>query len=413
MSKVRLSDTPGSSRRWFGNLISFVVSIVVSYFVLGSLFLRFGPGLMPELSGQFPMAANLWWQPSAPDPSNNDYLALLGDSYAEGVGDWKAEQVDITSPSNSADVIHRLAGRNILSFGRRGAGSAEGLVRMPALALGAGGCFFFPSLRRPEEVVYYFYEGNDLEDNIEFMKRRLGLSVGDAGIKNASIEFLDQNWGNPGRKPCLLYFGKSIKTLIKTARKSNLPWLGVDVDESQKAPAPNRALINGEVQNLPANLQGPGLGLDEQSVTAAFEVFEVSLGWLQQALPGIKITVVHLPSVLSTYRLFGPSVTVEVPDDNSTVHASIDVASRSDEICRRLHDITVDFGIGFVDARLAIRELATREVIHGPRDWTHFNRAGYTRLGETVAAALTGDELFNDCGQLAIIEDREMTLPSM
>jgi hypothetical protein len=181
MSDVPLSKAPRSSKRWLGNLVSFVVSIVFSYFILGSLFLRLAPGLIPWVNSQVPMAANLWWQPSAPDPSSNDYLALLGDSYAEGVGDWKAQQVDFTSPSHSADVIHRLTGRNILSYGRRGAGSAEGLVRLPALALGAGECFYFPSLQRPQEVVYYFYEGNDLEDNIEFMNKRLGLSVGDAG----------------------------------------------------------------------------------------------------------------------------------------------------------------------------------------------------------------------------------------
>jgi hypothetical protein len=412
MSEAPPSQAPSSSKRWLGNLVSFAVSIVFLYFVLGSVFLRLAPGLMPWLSSQVPMAANLWWQPAAPDPSSNDYLALLGDSYAEGVGDWKAEQVDFTSPSHSADVIHRLTGRNILSYGRRGAGSAEGLVRLPALALGAGECFFFPSLREPQEVVYYFYEGNDLEDNIEFINRRLGLSVGDAGVRTASIKFLNQNWATPGLKPCLLYVGKSIKTLIKTARKTILARLAVNSDETQASPAPNRALISAEVMELPASLQGPGLDLDEQSIAAAFEIFEVSLMWLQQALPDTKITVIQLPSVLSTYRLFGPSVTVEVPDHSSTVHSSINVASRSDEICRRLRDITLGSGAAFFDARPAMRELGTQEIIHGPRDWTHFNRVGYTRLGETVAAALIAADPPNDCGRLADIEDREMLQPS-
>jgi len=412
LSEVRPPEAPHAARRWLGNLASLVVSIVVTYLVLGPLFLRFGPGLIPGISSQFPMAANLWWQPSAPDPSNNDYLALLGDSYAEGVGDWKAEQLDFTSPSHSADVIHRLTERNILSFGRRGAGSAEGLVRLPALALGAGDCLFFPSLVQPQEIVYYFYEGNDLEDNIEFINRRLGLSVGDAGIRTASINFLDHKWGEPGRKPCLLYFGKSIKTLTKTAGKTIRPWLGVDIDETQTAPAPNRALIDGEMTELPATLQGPGLGLDEQSVAAAFEVFEVSLMWLRHALPDIEITIVHLPSVLSTYELLGPSVTVEAYDRSSTVHGSTEVASRSNEICRRLRDITLGLGASFVDARPALRELGTHKIIHGPRDWRHFDRAGYTRLGETVAAALNGEGTSNDCGRLANIEDGELALPS-
>lgn len=400
MSKAPSTKAPNFWKRWLGNLVSFAVSIVFLYFVVGSLFLRFAPGLIPALSSQVPMAANLWWQPSAPDPSSNDYLALLGDSYAEGVGDWKAEQVNFTSPSHSADIIHRLTGRNILSYGRRGAGSAEGLVRLPALALGAGECFYFPTLRPPQKIIYYFYEGNDLEDNIDFMSKRLGLRVGDAGVRNASIKFLDQNWGTPGHNPCFLYFGKSIKSFIKTASKTFFPPPGVHSGENDTSPTPNRALIGAEIVALPADLQGPGLDLDEQSVAAAFEIFDVSLTWLQQALPDTTVTVIHLPSVLSTYRLSGPSVTVEVPDHSPTVHSSISVASRSDEICRRLRDITLGSGAEFFDARPAMRELGAQEIIHGPRDWTHFNRTGYTRLGETVAAALTEEEPSNHCGRL-------------
>jgi hypothetical protein len=404
MSEVPPSKAPGSWKHWLANLVIFVVSIIFTYTVVGSLFLRFAPGLTPALSSQVPMAANLWWQPSAPDPSSNDYLALLGDSYAEGVGDWKAQQIDFTSPSHSADVIHDLTGRNILSYGRRGASSAEGLVRLPALALGAGECLFFPSLRPPQEIVYYFYEGNDLEDNIDFMNRRLGLGVGDVGVSNASIKFLEKNWGTPGRNPCFLYFGKSIKSFIKTARETFFPPPDVNNNGTETPPAANRALIGTEVVALPAALQGPGLDLDEQSVAAAFEVFDVSLMWLRQTLPDIKITVVHLPSVLSTYNLAGPSVTVEVPDKSSTVHSSLDVASRSDEICRRLRDITLGSGAHFFDARPSMRELGTREIIHGPRDWTHFNRAGYTRLGETVAAALMDKAPSDHCGRLSNIE---------
>lgn len=407
MNKTPLSKIPSFWKRWLGNIVSFAVSIVFLYFVVGSVFLRFAPGLMPALSSQVPMAANLWWQPSATDPSGNDYLAMLGDSYAEGVGDWKAEQVDFTSPSHSADVIHRITGRNILSYGRRGAGSAEGLVRLPALALGAGECFYFPDLRPPQEIVYYFYEGNDLEDNIDFMQKRLGLSVGDAGVRNASTEFLDQNWGTPGRKPCFLYFGKSIKSFIKTARKTFFPPPGAQNNGAGAPPAPNNALIGKELVELPAVLQGPALDLNEQSLAAAFEIFEVSLMWLQRAFPDTRITIIQIPSVLSTYRLSGPDVTVEFPDHSSTVHSAINVAARSDEICKRLRDITLGSGASFFDARPAMRALGSQEIIHGPRDWTHFNRSGYTRLGETVASALGEEEPPDDCGRLSSSEGRE------
>jgi len=162
---------------------------------------------------------------------------------------------------------------------------------------------------------------------------------------------------------------------------------------------------------LPASLQGPGLELDEQSTNVAFDVFEVSLAWLQQALPNVRITIVHLPSVLSTYDLVGPSVTVETVDKNTTVHRAENVDSRSDEICRRLRHIALGSGVNFFDARPAMRALGKKKIIHGPRDCTHFNQVGYTRLGEAVAAALNEEEPPTDCGRLANSEDRDIMQP--
>ena len=42
-------------------------------------------------------------------------------------------------------------------------------------------------------------------------------------------------------------------------------------------------------------------------------------------------------------------------------------------------------GGGFVDLRPAIRIASAREMLHGPRDFQHFNRRGMEVLGQTVA----------------------------
>jgi hypothetical protein len=144
-------------RRQFGNLATLGVTLLFFYFVVGFLFLRFGPGFLPSLPNLFPIAATIWWQPSAPDPAHHDYVALLGDSYAEGAGDWGAARTRIDEPYSSADIIHQRTGLNILSFGVGGSGSAEGFVLYPTWALNAGYCFIFPTPRRPTSAIYYFY----------------------------------------------------------------------------------------------------------------------------------------------------------------------------------------------------------------------------------------------------------------
>ena len=58
-----------------------------------------------------------------------DYVALVGDSYAQGRGDWLLGQdPDGNGPFHSAHVLHERSGRDVLSFGRGGTGSVRAAV---------------------------------------------------------------------------------------------------------------------------------------------------------------------------------------------------------------------------------------------------------------------------------------------
>jgi hypothetical protein len=46
--------------------------------------------------------------------------------------------------------------------------------------------------------------------------------------------------------------------------------------------------------------------------------------------------------------------------------------------------------------RPALRAAAAKALIHGPRDWNHFNDAGYRVLGETLAKSI-GDTASTAC----------------
>jgi hypothetical protein len=46
---------------------------------------------------------------------------------------------------------------------------------------------------------------------------------------------------------------------------------------------------------------------------------------------------------------------------------------------------TIGQGAGFLDLRPAIRSASARDILHGPRDFKHFNRKGMEVLGQTVA----------------------------
>lgn len=68
-----------------------------------------------------------------------DYVVILGDSYAQGAGDWYLETAaaswDSGTPYQAAHVIFEQTGRDVIELGVSGAGSFDGLVYYPALLL--------------------------------------------------------------------------------------------------------------------------------------------------------------------------------------------------------------------------------------------------------------------------------------
>src|SRR5437899_8308651 len=146
-------------------------SIACTYLIVEFIFFR---ALLPQLSlnlkTHLPDTAGVLVQASKAELVPHNYIALLGDSNAEGVGDWLLEgNGDRTKPFHSADIIHEATGRDVVSFGRVGAGSAEALVARPALIFGGTECYLFPKIEAPRDLIVYFYEGNDIEDNDRFL----------------------------------------------------------------------------------------------------------------------------------------------------------------------------------------------------------------------------------------------------
>jgi len=108
-------------------------------------------------------------------PVPHDYTALLGDAYAQGEGDWRRTANGfLNSPFHSADLLHQAGPGDVISFGRAGAGSLEGIVAAPVGAL-----MYLNALRRfeplapPATALLYFYEGNDLNNNLRDLRSRL------------------------------------------------------------------------------------------------------------------------------------------------------------------------------------------------------------------------------------------------
>src|SRR5436305_1289888 len=151
-------------KRALVNLSLVLVSLAITYFIAELVFFRL---LLPQMSlnlkTYLPDRADVVTQNSKAGYLPHDYIALLGDSFAEGLGDWLlAARGNRALPFHSANVLHDLLGKDVVSLGRGGYGSAESIVQKPTRVYGNDHCYLFPQFEEPRRFLIYFHEGNDV-----------------------------------------------------------------------------------------------------------------------------------------------------------------------------------------------------------------------------------------------------------
>jgi hypothetical protein len=365
------------------NALLLLVSVAVTYLVASFVIFRFlEPHLSLNLHPHFPDIAEFFAQTSKAGTVPRDYIALLGDSYAEGQGDGLlAANGDREKFVHSAHVLQRLTGRDVVSLGIGGAGSVQAMVRQPARIL-HGGCFLYPQVEPPRQILVYFYEGNDLDENGYIV--RLVAAEG-ALTRETVARYVEAHYGAPPRLRCFSDLGE---TMFKMAHF--LITNAESFETLRKPSAHNKVLAGGAAQAAPA-LQKPPVEMEPVALDASFTVFDVSLEWLRRNFSA-PVTVVYLPSPAAIYRHADPSVDVYThwPLNDVQLIAARDIDAASQRTCERIRALALARGARFLDMRPALRAAAASAVIHGPQDWNHFNAAGYRVLGETLAGSLDG-----------------------
>lgn len=392
-----------SAHPWRGNLLLLAGSVLLAYLVFE---LALFPRILPELSldkqeylhREARILAQSSKNGSTPEPG---YVAILGDSYALGMGEWLLDASPSGRPDYaSAHVLHHLTGRGVVSFGRAGAGSMDGILVQPLASLHFLRSLWRFSMPDPGAVLVYFYEGNDLTDTMRSVRRRIS-SAETPGLADPARarDFVRQVVADETPRPPLfanLLFGhfllkavdKAVNRSVKGVRRA------VEGEDEPDGPQPpvriNRATVNGTVLELPNYLQGPALELSDEDVAVALAILDACLDELasRPEFAAAAKTVVYLPAPLSCYDLATDTVHAQRAEPGENRFPARLVRQRGEHIARAVRDAALAHGMDFIDPRPALREAARREFIHGPRDWKHFNREGYTILARAIAARL-------------------------
>jgi hypothetical protein len=365
------------------NTILAATSIACAYLICEFLFFRFYlPYASLNIKTHLPDTAGVLVQNSKSEFVPHNYIAILGDSIAEGVGDWLLQaNGDRTKPFHSADVIRRITGRDVVSFGRFGAGSAQALVTRPATIFAGTDCYFFPRIEAPQEMVVYFSEATDVGDNDLFLSRVI-RKYGNAS--NDSIEALLNEFASVSPWKCRAYLTDTISRMVKFLFRHHVQGVSLETDPERD----NALIVAGEQVPAP-RLNGPDLAYSEGQVLDAMRVFERSLAWLRSRFPDVPTTVVYIPSPASVYTFATEEIVTSRPRQPTITASPTQVATRSDLMCDLLRAATLAHGAAYIDARPVLRKAAKTHLLHGPIDWGHFNKAGYHLLADIVLHRIT------------------------
>jgi hypothetical protein len=370
-----------------------------------------------------------------------DYVALVGDSYAQGRGDWLLSQdPNRNGPFHSAHVIHERTGRDVLSFGRGGTGSVRAAVEAVAKQryLAASRRFH---LGPPGALVFYFYEGNDLHDTLlellylygvqdeAFAEAESGasgppgfqamlhmafqdepdyfrraLEHPELGDREAFRRRLEQRF--VATHPLIrrledpplfdgLHLARFLRATLAGEFGGSPPPASPDEDvfplrrQRPSSLTPKNVLrVREREVPLTVELQGPAPDLDARETDAALWALEESLAWLTEAFPGVPLCLVYIPSPAVSYRFAREPVEVQPLGSRPSAYASETLLARSEALRGRVAGIARRGGYAFVDPTPAVRRNTQRELLHGPTDVRHFNRLGYTLLGNQVSGCI-------------------------
>ena len=346
-----------------------------------------------------------------------DYIAIVGDSNALGQGDWYLKAVKQHKFSqgdyHSAHIIHNRTGRDVISYGALGSGSLRGLVSQPILHHRHINSLRAFTLEEPEMILVYFYEGNDLDDNVLDLKRRYEnrydmdriydteyfkqfiqetviekdpLYNADGFLKNFLftrflVESFSDNVPNEIRRG-YKKFRRGINELLGRAEPP-----GHDEPPLPQYPVQhNIALIGGKEFQFPLNNQAPALELTAEETKRAIYVFEQSILFLAEFFKKSSLAVVFIPSPMSVYQWESSPVIVPIHQSYGGYEPAV-IYERSRELCRKVQDIAQKYKFKFADTTRSFKDAAAKELIHGPRDGMHPNEQGYRALAEGVIAA--------------------------
>ena len=396
------------------------------------LIMALGEWLFPKFIGKLPLRLyglidknlRVLAQSSKKNQLPKDYIALTGDSYAIGAGDWLNEVRKSNffgSPDYSAaHLIHKKTGIDVISFARAGAGSFDGIWSEPVSQFLYINSIRDYKLSPPKHLLIFFYEGNDIYDNIQFLRdnlletekeqaerielkkiqdflnaefeKVLNRQFDNSIWKNMlftrsilhGISNLAEEWGLSNKQPK----NKGLYNKVMPEGKGGFAL--IDGREVQL----NLAMMNGKKVELPTHLQAPPkfgltefdkkLEITEQFIELSMFIFEESVARLASFFPQSKIKIIYIPSTVSSYDIVSSHIHFRGLMQHIHIGETALAERTHINLCKTIKRFAELRKFSFVNTTKSLRQATLSGFIHGPVDWDHFNKRGYQVLSDEL-----------------------------
>lgn len=371
------------------NLLLVVLSCLLGIALFGPFFWAlYAQDVLPRALVRSAGRLQSTFYPATFDRANlQPYTAILGDSYGQGMGDaFLSGEADYSV----AHHLRRWDGGNYLVFARAGYSSISAARELPRTLAWAARSPFVPDLDRPEQILFFFYEGNDVRDNLRHLVK-LGLPETAAGDQLRS--FLQQeiaaastlSWRDSLNAwlPFFTLVSRINRVASDLFREPEKLTGRVQASPSVVDDAPLEQARRMAEQHVLQSAMGE---LDEPRLQRGVDVFLVTLEGLRLQLPGVPIRVVYIPSPITCYDLVGEvpihsyysgRESVRIPvEKNAHNHAYLKAA-----VMRGVAGL----GIELIDATAALQAAGRQQLLHGPQDYKHLNAVGYRVLAQVIA----------------------------
>ena len=388
-------------------------------------------------SRHLPRPLRILAHPTYSDRLPKNYIAIYGDSYAEGAGDWIYNSQTPYEPwsfgplspfkKSTNYLLYEKLNQDILSFGEGGNGSLATLISRPnSIKKLLNKSLIYP-IEEPSAIVAYIYEGNDFLDNLTDFKLLTSPSfkVEDYAIPKESYEntlvstylnnskiakqadefsFFDNLFFWRGvflnmlaekfklKKDNAIYWDYSNdkkKNKFIPIDTSSLKYSGTSLANKEPSDFHNLIQINNQLSFLPLNLQGPPMHFSKETLSLTIHTTKLSLKHLKNKHPDIPIYVVYIPSPISCYHFVSSHVRFEIQHVEKAVsYKWEDVLGVSEKLNATISKFCNELDIQFVNLLPALREASKTSYLHGPDDFHHFNYKGSQVLANTIVSAI-------------------------